>query len=149
MCSASLSSVMVHTLWFQGRQHGSSRSKTLCIDSRHNSSGGGSFLQCQHKEAGKTCLQCFCSTGLPSIVHISTDAWIPACVQALRSSSEELSRILDIVGRYSVYKADVAFSCKRQVRTISLQCSKCLTEVKQDCNLGRDTCRHPHARRRF
>ncbi|KAL3158286.1 DNA mismatch repair protein [Trebouxia sp. C0009 RCD-2024] len=37
--------------------------------------------------------------------------------QALKSSSEELSRILDIVGRYSVYKADVAFSCKRQGET--------------------------------
>lgn len=47
----------------------------------------------------------------------------PACVQALKSSSDELSRILDIVGRYAIYKADAAFSCKRQVRMAALQCS--------------------------
>ena len=36
-------------------------------------------------------------------------------VQALKSSSDEFARILDIVSRYAVYKAGVAFSCKRQV----------------------------------
>jgi len=41
------------------------------------------------------------------------------CTQALKSSSDEFSRILDIVGRYAVYKAGVAFSCKRQVLILS------------------------------
>ena len=41
-------------------------------------------------------------------------------MQALKSSSDEFSRILDIVGRYAVYKAGVAFSCKRQVLSLRL-----------------------------
>ena len=40
-------------------------------------------------------------------------------MQALKASSEEFSRILDIMGRYAAYKAGVAFSCKRQVNGAS------------------------------
>lgn len=35
--------------------------------------------------------------------------------QALKASSEEFARILDIMGKYAAYKAGVALSCKRQV----------------------------------
>lgn len=37
------------------------------------------------------------------------------CMQALKASSDEYSRILDVVGCYAVYKAGAAFSCKKQV----------------------------------
>lgn len=39
-------------------------------------------------------------------------------MQALKASSEEFSRILDIMGRYAAYKAGIAFSCKRQVSCV-------------------------------
>ena len=35
-------------------------------------------------------------------------------VQGLKSTSEEYNAILDVMGRYAVYKAGVAMSCKRQ-----------------------------------
>ena len=35
--------------------------------------------------------------------------------QALKGSSDEYNRILDMVGCYAVYKAGVALSCKKQV----------------------------------
>ena len=37
------------------------------------------------------------------------------CCQALKASAEEYGRILELVGRYAVYKENVAFSCKKQV----------------------------------
>ena len=36
--------------------------------------------------------------------------------QALKAGAEEYSRILDLLGRYAVFKEGVAFSCKKQVR---------------------------------
>ena len=61
------------------------------------------------------------------------------CAQALKSSSDEFARILDIVSRYAVYKAGVAFSCKRQVHSLLLSQANanprqsCRVEVKLDC----------------
>ncbi len=39
---------------------------------------------------------------------------MPPSKQALKSGTEEYSAILDVVGRYAVYKAGVAMTCKRQ-----------------------------------
>ena len=35
--------------------------------------------------------------------------------QALKGAAEEYSRILDVMSRYAIFKAGVAFSCKRHV----------------------------------
>ena len=54
------------------------------------------------------------------------------CMQALKSSNDEFSRILDIVGRYAVYKAGVAFSCKRQVLLVSMFAGESIC-LQTDC----------------
>ena len=41
------------------------------------------------------------------------------CSQALKSGSEEYGRILELLGRYAMFKSGVAFSCKKQVRLLS------------------------------
>ena len=40
----------------------------------------------------------------------------PPPPQALKSSTEEYNRILDVLYKYAVFKAGTGFMCKRQVR---------------------------------
>ena len=55
------------------------------------------------------------STFYLRVAPLMTSHSICSCpLQALKSASEEYSHILDVVGRYAVYKAGVALTCKRQ-----------------------------------
>lgn len=47
----------------------------------------------------------------------------PAPLQALRPAPEEYAQVLDVVSKYAVYKAGVAFTCRRQVGAEAWGCA--------------------------
>ena len=40
-------------------------------------------------------------------------------LQALKAGAEEYGRILELLGRYAIFKEGVAFSCKKQVQPVA------------------------------
>jgi DNA mismatch repair ATPase MutL len=66
-------------------------------------------------------VQSLLSVTYPAVKSIATDPLqvedlfynVPSRRRAFRSASEEYAKILDLVGRYAVHCAGVAFSCKK------------------------------------
>ena len=62
----------------------------------------------------------------------------PDTLQALKASGEEYGRILELLGRYAVFKSGVAFSCKKQVHLCCASTQRtvqCTSEGLSTCSL--------------